>query len=218
MKSTVLVPLAIALCFGLTLPTAGIAAPHAKAAPAVLSPADKALVDQAAIYMQGLKSVQARFSQTDPRGAITNGTFSLQRPGKARFAYDAPTDLTVVSDGTAVSVYDGRLKTFDKYPLKSTPIAMLLGDQVKFDKAAVITAVARDKTGFIVTLRDAGKQAEGQLSLNFSTAPVALTGWTVIDAQGQKTQVRLSGLKNMPLAADLFVLKDPHPPRVVFKP
>lgn len=208
----------LALIVVLALPSAALAASHPKATAAVLSPADKALVDQAASYMQGLKSVQARFNQTDPRGAVTNGTFSLQRPGKARFAYDAPTDLTVVSDGTAVSVYDGRLKTFDKYPLKSTPIAMLLGDQVKFDKAAVITAVARDKTGFIVTVRDAGKQAEGQLSLNFSTAPVALTGWIVIDAQGQKTQVRLSGLKNAALAPDLFVLKDPHPPRVMFKP
>ena len=51
-------------------------------------PTDMALVDKAAAYLQGLRSAEAKFSQTDPRGAVTTGTFSLQRPGKARFAYD----------------------------------------------------------------------------------------------------------------------------------
>ncbi|MFV4677451.1 outer membrane lipoprotein carrier protein LolA, partial [Mycobacterium tuberculosis] len=73
-----------------------------------MSAADAALVDKAAAYLQGLKSAQARFSQTDPRGMVTTGTFSLQRPGKARFAYDAPTDLTVVADGVNVNVLDGK--------------------------------------------------------------------------------------------------------------
>jgi outer membrane lipoprotein-sorting protein len=148
---------------------------------------------------------------------VTGGTFSLLRPGKARFAYDAPTDLTVVADGVNVNVLDGKLKTFDQYPLKQTPLALLLGSEVKFDKAAVVTSVAREANGFTVTVRDAKKQAEGRLSLSFSATPLVLTGWTVVDAQGMKTTVRLSGLKTgLALDAGLFVLRDPHPH--TFKP
>jgi len=191
----------------------GLSVSSAKPAlPATLSAPDRALVDKAAAYLQGLKSAEAKFSQTDPRGAVTTGTFSLQRPGKARFAYDPPADLTVVADGLNVDVYDGKLKTFDQYPLKQTPLALLLGSEVRFDKAVVVAAVSHDKTGFTVAVRDVKKQAQGQLSLRFSTFPIALTGWVVVDAQGGKTTVALNGLKSgVALTPGLFILRDPHP-------
>ena len=212
-----LAPLLI-LAFAFT--TAGQAATQRKPEPApILSAADKALIDSAGAYLSGLKTAQARFSQTDPRGAVTGGTFYLQRPGKARFAYDAPTDLTVVADGVNVNVYDGRLKTFDQYPLARTPIALLLAADVKFDRAAVMTGVVRDKSGFTVIVRDVKKQAEGRLLLSFSTAPVALMGWTVIDGQGLKTIVRLNGLKSgVGLDSKLFELRNPTPKPSRIKP
>ena len=184
---------------------------------AALAPADKALVEKAAGYLQGLKSAQARFSQTDPRGAITTGVFSLQRPDRARFAYDPPAALTVVADGVNVDVADAKLKTFDQYPLKQTPLSLLLGDDVKLDKDAVVASAVRDKAGFAITLRDARKHAQGQLVLRFSNTPLALTGWTVLDGQGGRTTVTLSDLKSgVTLEPGLFVLHDPHPH--VFKP
>lgn len=199
--------------------TALIALALAAAAPAyaALAPADQALVEKAAAYLGGLRSAQARFSQTDPRGAVTTGVFTLQRPGKARFAYDPPADLTVVADGINVNVADGRLKTFDQYPQKNTPLALLLGEKVSFDKSVTVVGVARDKAGFSITAKDAHKLAEGRITLDFASTPMALTGWTVIDAQGQKTTVRLSGLKSgVAVSPSLFVLKDPHPH--TFKP
>jgi len=183
----------------------------AKPAP-VTSTSDRRLVDRAVAYLQGLKSAEARFSQTDPRGVVTSGTFSLERPGRARFAYDAPADLTVVADGLNVDVYDGKLKTFDQYPLKQTPLAVLLGADVRFDKAATVVGVSRDKAGFTVAVRDATNKAQGQLLLRFSMAPLALTGWTLLDSQGGKTTVVLTNLRSgLALAQGLFVLRDPHP-------
>lgn len=206
--------IAMALSLLLASGAAGLSPALARPAPAVaLTPADKVLVDKAAGYLQGLKSAEARFSQTDPRGAVTTGVFSLLRPGRARFAYDPPADLTVVADGVNLNVYDGKLKTFDQYPLAQTPLALLLGSEVRFDRSVVIAGVSRDQDrGFTVSARDAKAPAQGQLSLHFSDAPMALTGWTVIDAQGGKTTVRLSGLKTgVSLSPGLFVLRDPHP-------
>lgn len=192
-------------------PLAGVAAAQTPG----LSAADKALVDRATAYLQGVTEARARFVQTDARGATSQGTVYLKRPGKARFAYDPPSGLLVVSDGGNVAVQDSRLKTFDRYPLQSTPLSLFLARNIRLDKGVTVTRVARMADGFSITARDATRKTAGQITLNFSNTPLALVGWTVTDAQGRATRVRLSGFQRAPgLAADLFVLKNPYRNRV----
>lgn len=177
-----------------------------------LSPEDRALVARATAYLQDLDEARARFTQTDARGAGSRGTVFLKRPGKARFAYDPPSGLLVVSDGQAVSVADSRLKTFDKYPLMTTPLSLFLARNIRFDRGVTITRVSRLADGFTITARDGKKQTAGQIALTFTDAPLALAGWTVTDAQGRSTRVQLIGLERASgLDAELFRLKDPRP-------
>ena len=105
-------------------------APHGRA----LAAADQALVDKAVAYLQGLAEAQGRFVQTDGRGATTQGELFLKRPGKARFAYDPPSGLLVVSDGGRVIVQDKRLNTFTAYPLGATPLSLFLAKTIRLDK------------------------------------------------------------------------------------
>lgn len=192
-------------------PLAGVAMAQAPG----LSAADKALVDRATAYLQGVTEARARFVQTDARGATSQGTVYLKRPGKARFAYDPPSGLLVVSDGGNVAVQDSRLKTFDRYPLQSTPLSLFLARNIRLDRGVTVTRVARMADGFSITARDATRKTAGQITLNFSNSPLALVGWTVTDAQGRATRVRLAGLQRTPgLSADLFVLKNPYRNRV----
>lgn len=202
-----------ALALGLAaLPLPALAARPALAA---LTADDLALVDKASAYLQGLTEAKGRFVQTDARGATTQGTVYLKRPGKARFAYEAPSGLLVVADGANVSVADSRLKTFDRYPLMATPLSIFLARQIKLDRGVVISDVTRLADGFTITARDGKKQAEGQITLTFSNSPMALVGWTVSDAQGQATRIRLTGLERASgLAPTLFVLNDPRPKSV----
>ena len=181
-------------------------------AQSALSAADRALIDRAAAYLQGLTEATPRFVQTDSRGRTVNGTVFLKRPGKARFAYDAPSGLLVISDGNIVSVQDTRLKTFDQYPLGATPLSLFLAKTIRLDQGVNVTRVARMADGFQITARDGKKQTAGQIVLSFRDAPLALTGWSVTDAQGRATRVQLQGLTRAPgLAGNLFVLKDPRP-------
>ena len=176
-----------------------------------LSVQDRALVDQASAYLEGLGQAKGRFVQTDPRGSQTRGDLYLQRPGKMRFEYDPPQGLLVVSDGYNVSVADSRLKTFEKYPLGATPLALLLARHVSLDKGVVIDQVSRSADGFSITAHDGRKQAEGRIRLVFSTAPLTLKSWTVTDAQGQSTRIDISEFKSViSLSASLFQLKDPR--------
>lgn len=188
-------------------------AAFAQPAPAAaLSPTDRALVERAIAYLEGLSEAKARFVQTDGRGRATTGQLFMKRPGKARFAYDAPSGLLVVSDGGVVSVQDKRLKTFDQYPLGATPLSLFLAKTIRLDKGVTITRVARLADGFSITARDGKKETAGTITLSFTDAPLALAGWTVTDAQGRPTRVQLLGLERASgLDRSLFVLKDPRP-------
>ncbi|MBO9557215.1 MAG: outer-membrane lipoprotein carrier protein LolA [Caulobacter sp.] len=194
------------------------AAPALAAQPpaAKLSADDQALVDKATAYIQALGSAKGRFVQTDARGTQTQGDFYLQRPGKARFAYDGPTGLLVVSNGSSVNIFDPRLKTFESYPLSRTPLVLLLAREVRLDRGVTITGVRKLADGFTINAVDAKRQTLGRIALDFSNAP-ALIGWTVTDAKGGETRVRLVDFqKTADLDPKLFVLHDPR--RKVGKP
>jgi outer membrane lipoprotein-sorting protein len=159
---------------------------------AALPPDDATKVERARTYLLGLGAAMGRFTQTDPRGHVTTGMIYLRRPGRARFDYDPPAGLVVASNGYRVAVLNRRLGTFDAYPLGSTPLGLLLSRDLRIDKQVEIGAVTTSPGGFSIVARRAGKRGEGQIALDFSDAPIALTGWTITDAQGGITKVRLS--------------------------
>ena len=199
----------------LALAALALAGPVLAQAPARLAPGDQAQVDRAVAYLQGMGEAKAHFVQTDARGASSQGTVWLKRPGKARFAYDPPSGLLVVSNGSTVSVADSRLKTFDAYPLMSTPLSLFLAKTIRLDRGVQVTRVAQMSDGFSITARDIRKETAGQITLTFTDAPLALVGWSVSDAQGRATRVALSGLTAAPgLDPGLFELKDPRPKNV----
>lgn len=199
--------LAMAAATALT-PAAAFAATPTPA----LSAEDQALVDKAVAYLQGLGEAKGRFTQTDPRGAMTTGELFLKRPGKARFAYDPPAGLLVVSDGGRVIVSDSRLNTFTAYPLGATPLSLFLAKTIRLDKGVQVTRVARAADGFSITARDGKRETAGQIVLSFQDNPMSLVAWAVTDAQGHTTQVRISGLQaTSGLDPALFILRDPRP-------
>ena len=196
----------------LALAAAPLATFPALAAAQGLAPGDQAMVDRAVGYLEGLTEAKAKFAQTDAHGRTTTGELFLKRPGKARFAYDPPSGLLVVSDGGVVSVQDKRLNTFDRYPLGTTPLSLFLAKTIRLDKGVSITRVARQNDGFSITARDGKKETAGTITLTFTDTPLALAGWTVTDAQGQPTRVQLIGLERASgLDKSLFTLKDPRP-------
>lgn len=210
-------PLLAALLIGATALSASVAVsqpadrqrPSAPRAP--LSAADRALVDQAAAYLQGLTSAKGDFIQTDARGRTTRGVFYMQRPGKARFEYAAPSGLLIVADGSNVNVQDRRLRTFDRYPLGSTPLTLFLSRRIRLSEGVEVTRVVRSSDGFQLFARDGKRQAEGSIILAFAGNPLRLTEWTITDAQGGRTRVQLASLQAVSgLNPSLFVLRDPN--------
>ena len=178
-----------------------------------LAPADQTMVDKAVAYLQGLPSAKGRFVQTDPRGSVSKGVIYMQRPGRARFEYDAPSSLLVVSDGKVVSVADKRLKTVNRYFLSQTPLKLFLADEIRLDRGVAVTRVNRLTDGFEITAQDRVGKTRGQIVLTFSDAPMQLLGWKITDARNAETQVRLISLvRTTDLDPGLFRAPFPKPP------
>ncbi|MGZ3297928.1 MAG: LolA family protein [Asticcacaulis sp.] len=176
--------------------------------------ADKARIVKAISALQGMTAAQGRFEQTGDRGRTVEGKWYLQRPGKIRFEYDAPSSLLVVSDGRNVNMWDPRLQSFNAYPLSETPLSLFLDKTIRFDQGVIITEVKSNGDGFTLKARSRNKTVDGSVMLSFAQSgdgPASLRQWTITDAEGRATTVRLlSVTPDSHLPGDLFVLNKPQ--------
>lgn len=144
--------------------------------------------------LNGAARVQSRFTQTSPGGGSASGTLYMQRPGKMRFEYDPPATLLIVSDGSVVSMRDTALRNTERTNLRSTPLNLILRNQVDLARDARITGVARNGNWTIVSARDRSGMTEGEITMFFYGAGLELRAWDVVDATGARTRIVLSGL------------------------
>lgn len=181
--------------------------------PPKFSAQDQARINRAVAYLQSLSGGAGRFEQTDFKGRVTAGKWWLQRPGKIRFEYDAPYSLLVVADGKRVNMWDPRLKAFNQYPLDATPLSLFLSKQIRLDQGVIVTEVTPTTDGFRLKARDRRRDVEGSILMTFIERGngLQLGEWTVTDAQGKGTRVRLVTFdRNAAVRPDLFVLTKPR--------
>ena len=171
-----------------------------------LAPDDQDRVDRAVAYLQGIATAKGRFSQTDWRGSVAEGSVYISRPGRARFEYDPPYGLLMVSDGKTVTVTDSRLHTVQKHPLSSTPLGLFLASEVHLDGSVRVLGVGRSVGGFTITAADSRNQGQGQITLGFAENPLRLTGWALTDPQRRTTRVDLTSFAPAgALSPELFI-------------
>jgi len=68
-------------------------------------------------YFNSIRTLQARFVQSNPNGGVVQGTLYLRRPGRMRFEYDAPSQLKIVADGSQVTMWDPPNRDFGQWPI-----------------------------------------------------------------------------------------------------
>ena len=164
------------------------------AAVTVPAGANSTKAQQIADHFSGVKSMTGEFVQFGPRGEQTGGTFSLVRPGKIRFDYEAPTQFRVVSDGSHVLLNNRKLKTFETYPLSKTPLKLLLDGRIDLTKAKV-DDVKADADIVTIVMSDKSVFGNSKITLLFDAQNNELRQWTITDAQGKDTTVMIFNVK-----------------------
>src|SRR5262245_14759058 len=159
---------------------------HAEAAPAV--------AQKIADHFSSVQTMSGEFVQFGPRGEQTGGKFYIQRPGKIRFNYEAPSSTTVVSDGRSVVVENIKLRTADLYPLSKTPLKLLLDDKIDLSDGKVQSVKEEDD---LTTIQLADKSVFGnsKITMMFDPKSYDLRQWTITDAQGKDTTVMIFNVK-----------------------
>jgi outer membrane lipoprotein-sorting protein len=171
----------------------------------------RALLDRISMYLSSIQTMVGNFVQIGPDGNRTEGTFYLQKPGRVRFAYNPPSPIDIIADGSSVVVRDRKLATQDLYPLSQTPLRYLLADRIDLLRDTDVTNVGADDTFATVTIEQ--KQlmvGTDKLMMMFDAKDLTLKQWTVTDPQGYDTTVAVYNLDTTKKPdPNLFVINYP---------
>ena len=166
-------------------------------------------LDRISAALNNTASFSGRFAQYASDGSFAQGQIYLKRPGKIRFEYDAPAPLLLVSDGVTLTQIDRELETKDKIPLKSTPLAFFLAENVDLANDVEVASLQKTVDGIRVAAKDGSGEIDGMITMVFEPASLALKEWIISDGFGAETRVILSDLKyNERLNPRLFIDRD----------
>ena len=167
-------------------------------------------VPQIEQYINSIRTLQARFVQSNPNGSIVQGTVYLSRPGRMRFQYDPPSQLKVVADGRQVTLWDPATRDFGQWPIGWTAASFLVREPLKLSGDLTVQSLQRTADGLQLNMVQTKKPQEGQVIVRLAENPMALRGWTIIDNRGNKVDVALSNVQTgMQLADSLFKYDGP---------
>ena len=157
----------------------------------------RALADRISTYLSSIRQLHGNFVQVAPDGSKSEGEFFLQKPGKVRFDYNAPSPIEMIADGSSVVVRDRKLATQDLYPLSQTPLRFLLADRIDLMRDTNLIGVYADDVFATVVIEE--RQILGgthKVMMMFGAQDYQLRQWTVTDPQGYDTTVAVYNLDN----------------------
>lgn len=160
-------------------------------------------------HFKTVPTMTGEFVQFGPNGEQTGGQFLIKRPGKIRFNYEDPSPITVVSNGRTLAVKNTKLKTTNYYPLKKTPLSLLLANKIKINDKS-IRSVDAGKDVTTVVMGDKKIFGDSEITLLFDPQSQDLRQWTIKDAQGKETSVMIFNVKkNVKISNTKFAVNRP---------
>ncbi len=147
-------------------------------------------------YLNGLTTVEADFTQVNADGSVSTGRIFIKRPGRVRFEYNPPDKSLVLAGGQQVAIFDAKSNVPpEQYPLKRTPLNLILAANIDLAKAKMVVGHKADATSTRVKAQDPEHPEYGTIELVFSDKPVELRQWVITDDLGQQTTVILGEMK-----------------------
>jgi outer membrane lipoprotein-sorting protein len=167
-------------------------------------------------HLKAVATMTADFSQTDRSNKVMTGALTLKRPGKIRFQYQAGVPLLIVGDGKALTFIDYSVRQVSRWPIGNSPLGILLDPSRDIRGFARIVPTG-DSRIVIAEARDPRRPEYGTITLAFARdaaapAGLRLQGWVALDAQNNRTSVRLTNQRfNVAVSDQAFTWRDPRP-------
>lgn len=178
---------------------------------AAVPPGEAETVARVEAYLNGITTLQARFTQIAHDGRLAAGMLYLQRPGKLRFVYDPPARIGLVATDWRLIYYDAGIKQMNVIPVSETPLGFLLDERIRLAGEIAVTDVAHRGNEVALRLIRAKAPDQGSVTIYLSENPMELRRWTVTDPQGLATTIVLENIRRgITLDPELFRWRDPQ--------
>ena len=157
--------------------------------------AERISLNKISDYINGLTTLQANFEQINSDGSIDRGKLYIRRPGRMRLEYTAPNNALVIAGAGSVAIFDDKNKNGPTlFPLKKTPLNLLLKKNVDLYTNEMITEHTANNENTFIVAKDPKRKSQGSIKMVFSNSPVSLQGWTITNQSNQKTKIILNKL------------------------
>ena len=154
------------------------------------------IIQQAEQALESIRSVQGRFIQIAPDGTVARGHYAVERPGRLRFEYDRSNDV-IISDSVYIMKANMRTGNTQRRRLESTPLYVLLADDVQLEGDVTVISAENVGESKRITMYRTGHRDEGLLTLIFDASTYQLEAWQTVDANGERTTVRLNSMETV---------------------
>lgn len=187
------------------------------AAPALVAaaPAPTGELAQVQQHLASVTSMTADFSQTDRNNRVLTGTMTLKRPGKIRFQYQKGVPQLIVADGKSLYFIDYQVRQVDRWPIGNSPLGVLLDPTRDMSRYATVKPTGSSDV-LSVEVHDPKRPEFGRITMIFQKnaggpAGLMLQGWVALDAQNNRTTIRLTNQKiNAAVSDGTFRWNDPR--------
>ncbi len=168
--------------------------------------AEKLSLNQISNYLNKFTTAKGGFTQINGDGTISTGTIYIRRPGRIRFEYAPPDKTLVLASAGTVAIFDGKSNTTpEQYPLKRTPLGIVLQKNVNLARAKMVVGHTSDGKTTTVIAQDPEHPDYGTIRLMFTSNPIELRQWVIVDGTGGETTLVLNKLeKGVKLPNRLF--------------
>ena len=158
--------------------------------------ADKISLGALSNYLNSLQTAKGAFTQINDDGTVTTGEILIKRPGRIRFEYNPPDNSLVMAGGGTVAVFDPKSNVPpEQFPLKRTPLNLILARNVNLGRSNMVVGHGFDGTATTVTAQDPEHPEYGNIQMKFTANPVQLRQWVITNDAGQQTTVILGDLQ-----------------------
>jgi outer membrane lipoprotein-sorting protein len=128
--------------------------------------AERISLNKISDYINGLTTLQADFEQINSDGSIDRGKLYIRRPGRMRLEYTAPNNALVIAGAGSVAIFDDKSKNGPTlFPLKKTPLNLLLKKNVDLYKNEMITEHTANNENTFIVAKDPKRKSQGSIKM-----------------------------------------------------
>ena len=146
-------------------------------------------------YLNKLKYISSEFIQSSSDGYQAEGKLFLSKPGKLRIEYKKKENLLIIADGKWLHYFDIELNEIQSIVIERSPAWFLLKKKINFKKDFNIKKLIKASGKTTLSLTKDNLENVKKITLIFSTKPIELKKWIIIDFQDIETTVSLLNIK-----------------------